>query len=243
MWNFTPAGHGKVFILGNEDSYNAQQGYTGSTVSLRFLDVTDPTKPTLLGAPSTFGEGWAWTPAAGTFKAFTKSDDTDGLVVLPFSGWSANYNAYNNGLQLIEFTPTVVKTSGHANTKVGSSEASSPKGGCCRSATCRWRSSTTPITTIPRSTFELPLARNVIDARPNGGPSRSSRATGGTRTIRPNPSCACSRPIKPKRTRRTPSSPISPIEGVNARVFHNDKLSYVVTSVRNETRASTAARW
>ena len=33
-------------------------------------------------------------------------DATKGLVVLPFSGWDYTSQTYNNGLQLIEFTPT-----------------------------------------------------------------------------------------------------------------------------------------
>src|SRR5206468_2191099 len=79
------------------------------------LDVTNPSSPLLLGT-STFGQGWAWTPAAGTFKAFTM-DATQGLVVLPFSGWSDTSYSYNNGLQLIEFTATSERTAGAAKTR------------------------------------------------------------------------------------------------------------------------------
>ena len=38
-------------------------------------------------------------------KAFLL-DTADSMVVLPFSGW--NNNTYQNGLQLIEFTPTTL---------------------------------------------------------------------------------------------------------------------------------------
>src|SRR5260221_3603235 len=113
VWNFTPSGN-RLFCLGNE-GYDPYNNVYGSKISLRYLDVTNPAQPTVLGT-STFGEGWAWTPAAGTFKAFTKNDG-EGLVVLPFSGWSSQYDKYNNGLQLIEFTPTTMSTSGTANTK------------------------------------------------------------------------------------------------------------------------------
>ena len=142
VWNFTPAGN-RLFCLGN-DAYDALTGSYGTKISLRYLDVTDPALPTVLGT-STFGEGWAWTPAAGTFKAFTKSD-ADGLVVLPFSGWSASYDKYNNGLQLIEFTPTTLRTSGTANTK-GWVERGIFAKGSRPSATCLSPWSTTPCTT------------------------------------------------------------------------------------------------
>ena len=58
---------------------------------------------------SEVGSGWAWTPAANTFKAFTR-DDAKGLVVIPFSGWSYKDYQYNNGVQLIEYTPTSITT-------------------------------------------------------------------------------------------------------------------------------------
>ena len=67
-------------------------------------------------ATQSFGDGWAWTPAAGTFKAFTM-DTTQGLVVLPFSGWDYNSSAYNNGVQLIQFTDTSETIAGAAHTK------------------------------------------------------------------------------------------------------------------------------
>jgi len=41
-------------------------------VSLRYLDVTNAAQPALLGT-SKFGDGWAWTPAAGTFKGWVGS--------------------------------------------------------------------------------------------------------------------------------------------------------------------------
>ncbi|HEX8954365.1 MAG TPA: beta-propeller domain-containing protein, partial [Polyangia bacterium] len=111
VWNILPAPQSRIFALGNDWSNQS----SGDSVSLKYLDVSNPTAPTLIGT-STFGQGWAWTPAAGTFKAFTM-DATQGLVVLPFSGWSYQSQAYNNGLQLIEFTPTSVRTGGASHTK------------------------------------------------------------------------------------------------------------------------------
>ena len=94
--------HGAV----RQPALRARQRPDGRT-RRRWLSTTStsrtPPSPSLIGT-STFGDGWASTPAAGTFKAFTM-DSTRGLVVLPFSGWDASNSAYNNGVQLIEFTP------------------------------------------------------------------------------------------------------------------------------------------
>src|SRR5207245_2778546 len=100
VWNMLPAPGERLFALGSD--YTSTATTSGEAVSLKYLDVTTPSSPTLIGT-STFGSGWAWTPAAGTFKAFTM-DASKGLVVLPFSGWSYDSQAYNNGLQLIDFT-------------------------------------------------------------------------------------------------------------------------------------------
>ncbi len=83
----------RLFALGSH--YDCSSNYQ-SPIALAYFDMTDPTKPKALGSAE-FGKGWAWTPAAGTFKAFTKSDD-QGLVVLPFSGWDPSGYSYNNGL-------------------------------------------------------------------------------------------------------------------------------------------------
>jgi hypothetical protein len=60
VWNILPAPGSRIFALGNQYS---KTDY-GNSVSLHYLDVTDPAAPKLLGT-SKFGEGWAWTPAAG----------------------------------------------------------------------------------------------------------------------------------------------------------------------------------
>jgi uncharacterized secreted protein with C-terminal beta-propeller domain len=81
VWLFMPMGKDRLFALGNEYG----NGYSSSQVALRYIDVTDATKPSVIGT-STFGSGWAWTPAAGTFKAFVR-DATQKTIVLPFSAW------------------------------------------------------------------------------------------------------------------------------------------------------------
>ena len=68
VWLMIPSGN-QLFALGNDDSANSSQ------VSLKYLDVTDvPTMPkSIAGSPANFGNGWAWTLAAQTFKAFTNA--------------------------------------------------------------------------------------------------------------------------------------------------------------------------
>src|SRR5262249_50807755 len=116
----------------------------------------------------TFGEGWAWTPAAGTFKAFTK-DDTQGLVVLPFSGWSDKFDTYNNGLQLIEFTPSALRTSGAAKTKGWVERGIFVKNRLVSLSDLALSVVDYSVRDTPKVIAELTLARNVIDAKPNGG--------------------------------------------------------------------------
>ncbi len=114
VWLFMPSDSGsgqQLFALGNSGT----DDYTnGASVALNYLDVTNEAAPTVIGT-STFGSGWAWSPAATTFKAFTL-DPTQGLAAIPFSGWSDSSDVYNNGVQLIEFTPSSIKTGGAAKT-------------------------------------------------------------------------------------------------------------------------------
>src|SRR5262249_54999120 len=71
-----------LFVLGSTYDCSSR---VASPLALAYFDLSDPTHPKALGTAS-FGQGWGYTPAAGTFKAFTM-DDSQGLVVLPFSGW------------------------------------------------------------------------------------------------------------------------------------------------------------
>ena len=58
-WLLLPSGN-QLFDLGQTN------GDTSSQVSLTYLDVTKASAPKVIGT-STFGDGWAWTPAAETF--------------------------------------------------------------------------------------------------------------------------------------------------------------------------------
>ena len=107
------------------------------------------------------------TPAAGTFKAFTK-DDAQGLVVLPFSSWSATDYSYYNGLQLIEFTPTSIATAGAAHTKGWVERGIFVKTRLVSLSNLALSVVDYTDHANPTVVTELTLARNVVDAKPNG---------------------------------------------------------------------------
>jgi hypothetical protein len=228
VWNILPAPQQRIFALGND--WSNPTG--GDSVSLKYLDVTDASAPKLIGT-STFGQGWAWTPAAGTFKAFTM-DATKGLVVLPFSGWSYNSQSYNNGLQLIEFTPTTARTAGAAKTR-GWVERGIFVGTRLVSL------SDLALSVVdyanhdaPKVVAELTLARNVVAAHPAGA------------TIAEVSSDWWDNDVSTSEVRVLPignaeestdlgNIPSLSLDGVNARVFRNGDLAYIVTNVREAT--------
>jgi hypothetical protein len=225
VWNILPAPMERIFALGND--WGGTQN--GDAVSLKYLDVTNAQSPTLLST-ATFGQGWAWTPAAGTFKAFTM-DATKGLVVLPFSGWSDTSQSYNNGLQLIEFTPQMASTAGAAHTKgwvergifVGNRLVSLSD---LALAVVDYSNHQAPVVTA-----SLTLARNVIAAQPQGS------------TIAEVSSDWWDNDLSSSQVRVLPISnadesedfgnvPTLNVDGVNAQVFRNNGLTYVVTNIR-----------
>ena len=220
VWNILPAPNSHLFALGNDYSSNSD------AVELQYIDATDPAHPTVLGDQS-FGGDWAWTPAAGTFKAFTM-DTTQGLVVLPFSGWDYNSSAYNNGLQLIQFTDTSETIAGTAHTKgwvergifVGTRLVSLSD---MSLAVVDYSDPTNPSVIT-----ELTLARNVFTAQPVGNSIaevssdwwQNDVSTSEVRVL----------PIsKAAETTDTANVPTVKVDGVGASVFTNGNLSYVVT--------------
>jgi hypothetical protein len=226
-WNLLPGAGETIFALGNDWGPDL----SGSSVTLSYVDVADAGHPDLLGT-ARFGEGWAWTPAAGTFKAFTL-DASRGLVVLPFSGWSHTTFTYTNGLQLIEVTDTTIRTAGAARTRgwvergifVGdrllalSDVALSVIDYARRDA--------------PRVTAELTLARNVVAAQPSGATIAQvstdfwgyDRSTSEVRVL----------PIADaEELRDVGAVPAVSVPGTNARVFRNGDLAYVVTDVQDD---------
>ncbi|HEY3447593.1 MAG TPA: beta-propeller domain-containing protein [Myxococcales bacterium] len=225
VWNILPAPNLKLFALG-EDWGN--QGY-GGQVSLKYLDVADPTNPKLLGT-SNFGQGWAWTPAAGTFKAFTM-DAAKGLVVLPFAGWDDQDATYNNGLQLIEFDDATTRTAGAAHTKGWVERGIFVKNRLVSLSDLALAVVDYSDRQNPTVVTSLTLARNVIAAQPGGATIAeistdwwgNDLSTSEVRIL----------PIgQADETTDVPGAITVTVPGQGARVFLNDHLAYIVTGVR-----------
>jgi hypothetical protein len=234
VWNLIPSGN-RLFALGNEYTPGTQY-YTSSQVSLRYIDVTDPAQPKQLGT-SKFGDGWAWTPAAGTFKAFTM-DKAQGLVVLPFSGWDNDSYQYNNGLQLIEFTDTAITTVGAAHAKGWTERGIFVKNRLVSLSDLALSVVDYTNHQDPKVVTELTLARNVVNVRPLGDSVAElssdwwgNDASHSTLRILPtdqaeeNVSGAASDEVD--------------IAGDNAQTFHNGALAYIVSSVCGDDAGTT----
>lgn len=225
VWNFFPAGN-RLFALGND------YGGESSSVALRYLDVTDATNPSVIGV-STFGEGWAWTPAASTFKAFTR-DESKGLVVLPFSGWSSKDYTYNNGVQLIEYTPTSITTKGAAHARGWIQRGVFVNGRLLSMSDLSLSVVDYADHASPKVVNELVLARNVIDARPQGKTiaMTSTDWWGNDQTY----SELIVRDVADAEENRLDASILAQvkIDGTDARVFRNGDLAYVATHARTK---------
>jgi hypothetical protein len=227
VWNILPAPNQRIFALGNDWT-----GVSGTSVSLKYLDVSNPASPKLLGT-STFGEGWAWTPAAGTFKAFTM-DATKGLVVLPFSGWSYSSATYNNGLQLIEFTDLSERTAGAAKTRGWAERGIFVKTRLVSLSNLALSVVDYTDHVQPKVISELTLARNVVTALPQGPTLTEISSDWWDNDV--STSEVRILPIENAEESLDASGvPTLKVEGVNARVFRNTNLAYVVTDVRVPT--------
>lgn len=207
VWLFMPLGTDRLFALGNDYG----NGYSSSKVSLRYLDVADPANPSVIGT-STFGDGWAWTPAAGTFKAFVRNDQQK-MVVLPFSGWSNTSYEYTNGVQLIEYDTNAITTKGAAK-----SQGWVERGIFVKNRVVSLSDQALSVVDYtdkanPKVVREVTLARNVVSAQPGGAPSPSSPPTGGATTTRRASSASCRSPTPrrpgPSRS-RSPSRSTAP---------------------------------
>ncbi|MGZ3423428.1 MAG: beta-propeller domain-containing protein [Polyangiales bacterium] len=230
VWLFMPSGN-RLFALGNE--YDPSKPYYGgSKVSLRYIDVTNAAAPSVIGT-STFGDGWAWTPAAGTFKAFTK-DDKQGLVVLPFSGWSSKDGQYNNGLQLIEFSDTSINTSGTAKTRGWVERGIFVKGKLVSLSDIALSVVDYTDRANPKVVADLTLARNVIDAQPNGTTIAQLSSDWWDNDLSKSEMRVL--PLSDAEENKSLDGALASvnIEGYNARVFRNGDLAYVVSDVREK---------
>lgn len=225
VWLMIPSGN-QLFALGQDNTTNSSQ------VSLKYLDVTNAAAPTLIGT-SNFGDGWAWTPAAQTFKAFTRGPDVNNpnLVVLPFSGWSNVARAYNNGVQLIEFTPTSIATAGAAHTKGWVERGIFANNRILSLSNLALSVIDYTDHLAPTVTAELTLARNVVAAQPAG----STIAEISTDWWRNDQSHSDVRllPINDAAENFDESqAPDIQVPGINARVFTNGQLAYIVTDIQ-----------
>jgi hypothetical protein len=224
VWLMIPSGN-QLFALGNDDAANSSQ------VSLKYLDVTDPTMPTSIsGSPANFGNGWAWTPAASTFKAFT-FDPTKSLVVLPFSGWDATSGQYNNGVELIDFTTASIVPDGAAHSKGWVERGIFANGRVVSLSDLALSVVDYSDRLNPKVTAELTLARNVIASQPTATTIAeiSSDWWGNDDTT----SEVRALPIGDADEKSDESAaPDAVVPGVDARVFMNGTLTYVVTSVQ-----------
>lgn len=235
VWNILPAPNLRLFALGSD--------YTSSTsneaVSLKYLDVTTPSAPQLIGT-STFGQGWAWTPAAGTFKAFTM-DATQGLVVLPFSGWNNTTGAYNDGLQLIDFTASSIATDGAALTRGWVERGIFVKNRLVSLSDLSLSVVDYSNRTTPAVTAELTLARNVITAQPEGSNIAEISSDWWDNDV--SWSEVRLLPIaNAEETSDLGTTPTVRVDGVNAQVFMNGSLAYIVTNVRVPAVCDTTGR-
>lgn len=228
VWLFMPMGTDRLFALGNEYGQNGQGYYSSSQVSLRYLDVADATNPKLIGT-STFGDGWAWSPAAGTFKAFVR-DDAQKLVALPFSGWNYNSYEYQNGVQLIEYDTNAITTRG----------ASKSKGWVERGIFVKNRVislSDQALTVVdhtdrnaPKVVREITLARNVIAAQPQG--STIAQLSTDWWGYDQSKSELRVLPIaNAEETKFDAAAKSVSVDGTNARLFRNGDLAYVITTL------------
>jgi hypothetical protein len=222
VWLMVPSGN-QLFALGSDQSQNASQ------VALNYLDVTNAASPSLIGT-STFGEGWASTPAAGTFKAFTM-DSARGLVVLPFSGWDASNSAYNNGVQLIEFTPSSIATAGAAHTTGWVERGIFVNNRIVSLSDLALSVVDYSNPLAPKVTAALTLARSIVTAQPTGSTIAEISSDWWDNDV--THSDVRVLPITDAEENRDESTaPDAPVEGVNANVFTNGNLDYIVTNVQ-----------
>lgn len=237
VWNFTPMGD-KIFALGSQ--YQSS-GNGSNQVAVNYIDATDPTAPKLLGT-SAFGQGWAWTPAAGTFKAFTLDTDKH-LVVLPFSGWSYQNYDYNNGLQLIQFTDTSITTAGAAKTKGWVERGIFVQNRLVSLSDLALSVVDYSNPAAPKTTAELTLARNVVSAEPLGDTAVQLSTDWWGNDNRKSELRVTSL-ANVDETRGDATLKSLNVEGTNAQMFKNGNFGYVVTTVvddqPNTQRTSTS---
>jgi hypothetical protein len=215
----------RLFALG------ASQSQTASQIALSYVDVSNPAAPAVLGTP-TFGEGWASTPASDTFKAFDMdTQDSPNMVVLPFSGWDSTSQAYNDGVQLIEFSPSSITLAGAAHTKGWVQRGIVVKNRIVSLSDLALAvvDHTDPMN--PQVVTELTLARSVISAQPGGSTIAEVSSDFWDNDV--SHSDVRVLPVTDSEENADESSAVdAQVDGVDAQVFTNGTLDYIVTSIQ-----------
>jgi hypothetical protein len=228
VWLMLPSGN-QLFALGQGTATS-----NSTQVSLNYLDVTNAAAPRLIGT-SAFGNGWAWTPAAGTFKAFVRGstlDGSQGLVVLPFSGWSYSSGQYNNGVQLIEYTPTSITTGGAASTKGWVERGIFANGRIVSLSDISLGVVDYSDPLSPRETAELTLARNVVASKPGGSTIAEVSASDWWGNNNSQSDVRVLPTSDAAEIHDQSNAPDVPVPGVNGSVFVNGNFVYVVSAIQ-----------
>ena len=226
IWLFMPQGN-QLFALGN--TYNPNGYYDQSAVEVQYIDVSNPAAPTPLGSTQ-FGSGWAWSPAADTFKAFVVNAQA-GLAVVPFSGWDYNGYTYTNGVQLVQFTSKGLVSSGTARTKGWVERGIFVKNRLISLSDQALAVVDYTNPASPKVIKEMTLARNVVNAQPQGSTIAElssdwygNDTTSSEMRVLPIGNAA--------ETSDNGSAVSATVNGVDAQVFQNGSLAYVVTDVQ-----------
>src|SRR5262249_12884887 len=148
----------------------------------------------------------------------------------PFSGWSYQAGAYNNGVQLIEFSSSSMTTQGAAKTK----------GWVARGIFAKNRLlslSDTALSVInydnrsaPSVVKELTLARNVIDAVPNGNTITHLSTDWWDNDV--SRSTLRVLPIGNADEQSLDATSELDVDGTSPQLFRNGDLAYVLSNVR-----------
>ena len=226
IWLFMPQGN-QLFALGN--TYTPNGPYDQSLVEVQYVDVSNPAAPTPLGSTQ-FGNGWAWSPAADTFKAFVVNA-AQGLAVVPFSGWDNNGYTYTNGVQLVQFTAKGIVSSGTARTKGWVERGIFVKNRLLSLSDQALAVVDYTNPAAPKVVNELTLARNVVNAQPQGKTIAELSSdwygydqTSSEMRVLPIANAA--------ETTDNGTAISAQVPGVDAQVFQNGTLAYVVTDVQ-----------
>jgi hypothetical protein len=223
IWLYRPDGT-HLFSVGSSSSSTSDQ------VEVQYLDVSNPASPEVIGA-SRFGNGWAWSPAASTFKAIT-IDDTLGFMVVPFSGWDPNASQYTNGVQLLHYTASGITSSATAFSKGWVQRGIFVNGRLfsISDEALAVVDYTNPAS--PKVESQLTLARNVVNAQPAGTTiaELSSDWWGNDVTTSEMRVLPIANAAETSDDGKGVSTNIA---GVGAQVFQNGTLAYVVTDVEH----------